>query len=284
MNKYPIGPNLKLKFLFESINDDEDFGYLSFQLYIPEIVEKFEECKEEMNIQGRETVIEEQISINLYNENIYFLGSNVMLDFGSNLVCSYVLNLQNFVAMSKKRVRIFKSLLLWENGKPHALKIIKMMLKEKASLEKMSKIFLKINTIYEKATEEWTSNKKQQNQLVYQNANKQRTYTVNEVSSGDMKSLNDRVSTLFQTDHSSSRISTGEHIVFQNEISNLFQSHIDELALFKSDTEYFYIKSVILEYIRWLKEHKLSTSPKLMQILWKLMWRHRDFTGIQNLI
>lgn len=112
MNKYPIGPNLKLKFLFESINDDEDFGYLSFQLYIPEIVEKFEECKEEMNIQGRETVIEEQISINLYNENIYFLGSNVMLDFGSNLVCSYVLNLQNFVAMSKKRVRIFKSLLL----------------------------------------------------------------------------------------------------------------------------------------------------------------------------
>lgn len=158
------------------------------------------------------------------------------------------------------------------------------MLKEKASLEKMSKIFLKINTIYEKATEERTSNKKQQNQLVYQNANKQRTYTVNEVSSGDMKSLNDRVSTLFQTDSSSSRISTGEHIVFQNEISNLFQSHIDELALFKSDTEYSYIKSVVLEYIRWLKEHKLSTSPKLMQILWKLMWRHRDFTGIQNLI
>lgn len=40
------------------------------------------------------------------------------------------------------------------------------MLKEKASLEKMSKIFLKINTIYEKATEERSSNKKA-NQIVY---------------------------------------------------------------------------------------------------------------------
>lgn len=96
-----------------------------------------------------------------------------------------------------------------------------------------------------------------------------------------MKSLNDRVSALFQNDMQSQNwISTGEHIIFQNEVAQLFQTHIDELDLFSQNDEYFYMKSVILEYIWWLREHKLSTSPKLMQILWKLMWWNRDFTGI----
>lgn len=50
MNKYPIGPNLKLKFNFKLEEDDDDFGYYLFAVDIPQIREIFEEAKIEMSI------------------------------------------------------------------------------------------------------------------------------------------------------------------------------------------------------------------------------------------
>jgi len=100
----------------------------------------------------------------------------------------------------------------------------------------------------------------------------QRSYTITsaDVEKSDPNSLTQRVSQLFNFDEETTRISSGEAIVFQNEISSVFLELIEEPGFI----EYSYLKSIILEYIRWLKEFNLPTQPKLAGILWKLMWRN----------
>lgn len=48
--------------------------------------------------------------------------------------------------------------------------------------------------------------------------------------------------------------------------------------------DYQYSKAAITEYIRWLKEYKLPTQPKLNQVLWKMMVREKDYVGIKQLL
>mgnify|MGYP000949226679 FL=1 len=45
------------------------------------------------------------------------------------------------------------------------------------------------------------------------------------------------------------KISTGEIIVFQNELTDVFKSYVEEIGQFQSDEDYFYFKSIVLEYV-----------------------------------
>ena len=76
----------------------------------------------------------------------------------------------------------------------------------------------------------------------------------------DNLTLNSRVSQLLsQISDDTSRISSGESIIFQNELSSIFEDCSSSMGTFDTD----YLKSIILEYIRWAKEYKLSIQPKL---------------------
>ena len=93
--------------------------------------------------------------------------------------------------------------------------------------------------------------------------------------------LNSRVNHLLsQITDDTSRISTGESIIFQNELSSIFEICSLEMSHLEND----YLKSIMLEYIRQAKENDLTIQPKLQQVLWKTLWRNRDFVGLQNII
>ena len=93
--------------------------------------------------------------------------------------------------------------------------------------------------------------------------------------------LNSRVNHLLsQITDDTSRISTGESIIFQSELSSIFEICSLEMSHLDND----YLKSIMLEYIRQAKENDLTIQPKLQQVLWKTLWRNRDFVGLQNII
>ena len=72
---------------------------------------------------------------------------------------------------------------------------------------------------------------------------------------------------------------SGEIIIFQHEMIQIFVDIIDVESI-----PYSYLRSVIVEYIRCLQEFNLNTHPRLQSIVWKFIWKNRDFIGLQNLL
>lgn len=90
-------------------------------------------------------------------------------------------------------------------------------------------MFLKINTIYQKASEERHQNDKPKAWLSFSGS---KTYTLAESQTQNLNSLNDRVATLLNLNEDDMRrkISTGETIIFQNELTDVFKQYLDEVG------------------------------------------------------
>lgn len=224
---------------------------------------------------------------------------NIIFDIQYGISLGYMLSLKNFTAMSKNTARIFKSLLLRSNSKSQALRYLKFILLKRTPLEIMTKIFLKIHGIYKDATKERQAQRNTEvansdafdmirstqpsdigmpaNQIMRSMsiamANSGRNILPPQVGSTKLSNV------ISEQSEDKSRVFSGEVIIFQHEMVQLFSELIDMNAL-----NYAYLKSIILEYIRCLQEFSLPSQPKLQTILWKFIWKNRDFIGLQNLL
>lgn len=161
----------------------------------------------------------------------------------------------------------------------------------------MTKIFLKIHEIYKEANQERqmkntdaSSSKafdiiRTTSKTVGGPANQIMKSMTMAVSNSDRNILPSQVGSdklnnvISEQTEDTTRIFSGEIIIFQHEMVQIFSDLIDLDAL-----PYIYLKAIILEYIRCLQEFSLPSQPRLQSILWKYMWSNRDLIGLQNLL
>ena len=199
--------------------------------------------------------------------------------------------------MGKSPLRAFKSMLLRNNSKQYWLRYIKYLILRKTSLEIMTKIFLKIHEIYKEASQERQMKNNETNSAKAFDIMRTTSKTIGTPANQIMKSMNMAVSTsdrnilpsqvgsdklnnvLNEQSEDTTRVLSGEIIIFQHEMVQIFNDLIDLNTL-----SYVYLKAIILEYIRCLQEFNLPSQPRLQTILWKFIWSNRDLIGLQNLL
>ena len=165
---------------------------------------------------------------------------------------------------------------------------------KKTSLEIVTKIFLKIHSVYKDASKERQQRSTEFSRNdAFDNIRGSTNVPANQV----MRSMSiamansgrnilppqvgsSRLSTaISEKSEDKNRIFSGEVIIFQHEMVQLFSDIMDADIL-----SYTYVKSVLLEYIRCLQEFSLPAQPRLQTILWNYVCINRDFIGLQNLL
>ena len=288
-----------------TIEEDEEDQVVLVNVKIilddPEIYEKesIEESKgnAEINVFSRFSESENNLTSNIYSDDVIYAPDNIIFNMHHGASLSYLLSLKNFTSMAKSTVRIFKSLILRAGSKIQALRFIKYLVLRRTSLEILTKIFLKINGVYKDATHERQNKITQENNSEAVNFIKSSSSLVGGQANHVMRALSLAVSSSVRktlpVQYGSSRLSqtiskqcqdtstilSGEVIIFQHEMVQIFVDIINTDSL-----AYNYLRSVIVEYIRCLQEYNLATHPKLQSILWKFIWKNRDFIGLQNLL
>ena len=123
--------------------------------------------------------------------------------------------------------------------------MIQDLLSSEASLDKMTKIYQKVNFVYKSASEERSNKSKNEKKLFVGDEKGGRTYSISGLSNlrGDTNSLNNRINSMLSLTESGDRINTGEVIIFQNEITTIFQNEIS------ASKKYEYVKANIMEFI-----------------------------------
>jgi len=240
---------------------------------------------------------DESINSNVYSEDVMYVSDNIIFDIEHGACLGYMLSLKNYSSMAKSTVRIFKSLLLRNDSKTQSLRFIKYLILRKTPIEIMTKVFLKIHGVYKDATKE--RQKKNQDNKNTDSLDIIKTTTSSiggpanqvlrsmslAVTSSDRNTLpanigSTRLSNILSSKcDDTTRILSGEIIIFQHEMVQMFIDIIDLDSL-----PYVYLKSMIVEYIRCLQEFGLPSQPILQSTLWKYIWRNRDFIGLQNLL
>lgn len=161
----------------------------------------------------------------------------------------------------------------------------------------MTKIFLKIHEIYKEASQERQMKNSDSNSSKAFDMIRTTSRTIGGPANQIMKSMGMAVSNserntltsqvgsdklgnvISEQTEDTTRILSGEIIIFQHEMVQIFSDLIDLNAL-----TFIYLKAVILEYIRCLQEFNLPSQPRLQSILWKYIWKNRDLIGLQNLL
>lgn len=286
-----------------NVDDEEEDQAVNIQisfLFLNEPIEIFrhEETKESLrqssNIQKPN---ESPLYSNIYSSDVVYAPDNIIFDLEFETWFGYMLSLKNYVSMGKSPVRAFKSILLRSNSKQYWLRYIKYLILRKTSLETMTKIFLKIHEIYKEASQERQMKNSDANSSKAFDMIRTTSRTIGGPANQIMKSMGMAVSNserntltsqvgsdklgnvISEQTEDTTRILSGEIIIFQHEMVQIFSDLIDLNAL-----TFIYLKAVILEYIRCLQEFNLPSQPRLQSILWKYIWKNRDLIGLQNLL
>lgn len=234
---------------------------------------------------------------NLYSDEVIYGPDNIIFDFQNGACLSYILSLKNYSSMAKSTVRIFKSLLLRKDSKTQVVRFIKYLILRKTSLDILTKVFLKIHGVYKDATNERKRKIQDGNNSEVIELIKTSSASVGGPANQVMRSMSLALShsgqNILPSQYGSTRLShrisaqcedtsrimSGEVITFQHEMVQILVELIDLDSL-----PYNYMRSIIVEYIRCLQEFILPSQPKLQSILWKYIWKNRDFIGLQNLL
>mmetsp|Transcript_3979 Transcript_3979/g.3752 ORF Transcript_3979/g.3752 Transcript_3979/m.3752 type:complete len:448 (-) Transcript_3979:30-1373(-) len=280
-------------------DDDEDQVVeieINLQLDDPSLDPK-EESKGHDNVFSRFSESENNFDSNIYSDDVIYAPDNIIFNLHHGACLGYMLSLKNYSSIAKSTIRIFKSLLLRSESKTQAVRFIKYLILRRTSLEILTKIFLKINGVYKDATLERQNKGYQDNGTDSVNYIKNSTASVGGQANQVMRSMSLAVlssgrnslpsqygsaklsSEISKKCQDTSRIMSGEIIIFQHEMVQIFVDIIDVDSL-----QYSYLRSVMVEYIRCLQEFSLSTHPRLQAVLWKFIWKNRDFIGLQNLL
>mmetsp|Transcript_21454 Transcript_21454/g.19030 ORF Transcript_21454/g.19030 Transcript_21454/m.19030 type:complete len:540 (+) Transcript_21454:606-2225(+) len=264
----------------------------------PSLYDKEEESKgsRDSNIFQKFSINNNNFTSNIYSDDVIYAPDNVIFNLHHGACLGYMLSLKNYSSIAKSTIRIFKSLLLRKKSKTQAIRFIKYLILRKTSLEILTKIFLKINGVYKDATNERTPKPEGSNNDAL-NYLKNSTASVGGQANQVLRSMSLAVAnsgrktlpaqygstklsnSISEHCNDTSKIMSGEVIIFQHEMVQIFVDIIDVDSVI-----YNYLRSVIVEYIRCLQEFNLTTHPRLQSILWKFIWKNRDFIGLQNLL
>jgi hypothetical protein len=285
--------------------DEDQTVYINFQLLLddPSLYEKEEESKGDAEQESEEppqflpNFNINDMNSNVYSDEVIYGPDNIIFDFQHGACLGYMLSLKNYSSMAKSTVRIFKSLLLRKESKTQAVRFIKYLVLKKTSLDILTKIFLKIHGVYKDATTERKRKTQDGNNSEIIDLIKTSSASVGGPANQVMRSMSLAMTNSGQnvlpSQYGSTRLSnkiisqcedvtrimSGEVITFQHEMVQIFNDIIDMDSL-----PYSYMRSIIVEYIRCLQEFTLPSQPKLQSILWKYIWKNRDFIGLQNLL
>ena len=236
-------------------------------------------------------------SSNIYSDDIIYASDNIIFDLKYGAWLGYMLSLKNYSSMSKSQLRVFRSLLLRSKNKIHWLRFIKYLLLRKTSIEVMTKVFLKIHEIYKDASQERLMKNSDGSTINALEMIKSTSKSIGGPANQIMKSVNIALNNserniiaakvgseklndvLIEQSDDNSRLYSGEIIIFQHEMIQIFEE-LTDLPNFS----YSYCKALIIEYIRCLQEYNLPSQPRLQSILWKYVWKNWDLVGFQNLL
>ena len=278
----------------QAVNINIEFRYDNEYVEKIKVEEEKEVPKKDINVQNDS---EYGVFSNVYSSDAVYVPDNIILDLEFGVSFGYMLSLKNYASMGKSPLRAFKSMLLRNNSKQYWLRYIKYLILRKTSLEIMTKIFLKIHEIYKEASQERQMKNNETNSAKAFDIMRTTSKTIGTPANQIMKSMNMAVSTsdrnilpsqvgsdklnnvLNEQSEDTTRVLSGEIIIFQHEMVQIFNDLIDLNTL-----SYVYLKAIILEYIRCLQEFNLPSQPRLQTILWKFIWSNRDLIGLQNLL
>lgn len=289
------------KFIYTEISDEEDTVFVHVNIFFeqPETIEKIEEEKigslEKKGINRDSSV--NSVNSNAYSDDVVYAPDNIIFDMVHGATLGYMISLKNYSSMAKSTVRIFKSLLLRTDSKMQALRFAKYLILKRTPLDIMTKIFLKINGVYKDATKERQKKGDDTGNAEAMDIIKTSSSSIGGPANQVLRSMSIAVTNSNRTTlpsnvgssrlsnfitskcEDTSRIMTGDVIIFQHEMVQLFVDIIDLNSL-----PYVYLKAIIIEFIRCLQEFNLPSQPRLQSVTWKFMWVQRDFIGLQNLL
>lgn len=205
----------------------------------------------------------QDISSNVYSDDVVYAPDNIIFDMQHGACLGYMLSLKNYSSMSKSTVRIFKSLLLRSDSKVQSIRFIKYLILKRTSLEILTKVFLKIHGVYKDATKERQKKAQEGTNIEALDIIKTSSASLGGPANQVLRSMSLAVSNsgrnilpsqvgssklsnrLTEQCEDTTRIMSGEVIIFQHEIVQLFIDIMDLESL-----PFTYMKAVIVEYIR----------------------------------
>lgn len=163
------------------------------------------------------------------------------------------------------------------------------MLEKSLKLREFSLVFMKLNQVYKQAgIERQTLRKKSEKKSALEEEEldpvenlvqqQQRLGRLQPNTSFNATSLN----TLLTESAPTNRVLSGESIIFQNEVHEIFKELTDEAA--DARVDYRFLVAVLLEFMRALLEHKIPVQPSIQALVLKFLLRKRDTTQLHKLL
>eukprot|EP00347_Sterkiella_histriomuscorum_P024036 403332528 len=253
------------------------------------------------------------------SESIVFVDPFIMIDVKNFSCLALRLKLERYSRSCADKGKMMLSLLCRSRNKEVFLKQLwELLLKQEINLIQMSSLFMRINQIYKQASiERQTYSKKkaasnlpntvytriQSENYLHQGSymelliiELQRLSRLRANTSFISKTLND----LLLEYHPTNRVLTGECIVFQNEMLEIFKDLIANSThplnfedgverdygamLDDKKIKHKYVLSVILEFLRSLLENQIPQQSTQQNLLMKYILETKDFSTLQNLM
>jgi hypothetical protein len=225
--------------------------------------------------------------------NLVFVEPMYILDMRTRAVLTLRLSLKNLLAQAADQ-RVFLSMINRARNKPTLLKSVReRLIQNDLSLLIVNRLFFKLNAVYKQATIERQAVKRKdikerpmpfmfdQNALMKDHETEvliQEMARIGRLKASTSLSGSPLNGMLMEYTPSN-RVLSGEVIVFQNDVVEIFKEMIS--AERKKPK---YVTSVIMEFFHSLIEHSIPQQAALQNMLVKFVLDNRDFPTFQMLL
>ncbi|CDW82519.1 UNKNOWN [Stylonychia lemnae] len=279
-------------------------------------IEDSDEAQKRRDILSQPEENKEAREFDIYDDGVIFVDPMILIDTKNYSCLTLRLHLERFAKTCHNEGRMMLSLLCRSRNKQVFLKYLRLLtIQQKLGLNQLSQVFIRINSIYKQASIErqtfkrkYQSSQGAQGRIVSENYLHQGSYIelliiqlqrmsrLRANTSFIAKSLNN----LLLEYHPTNRVLSGEVIVFQNEILEIFKDLIShsscplsadlippkELVPLETDKilKPRFVMSIFLEFLRSLIDNQIPQQPSQQNLLMHYILATRDFANLQNLL